>query len=291
MNKGIYFLILVILWGCERKIDLDLNDTEPKLVVEANIENGTAPVVVLTKSTGYFSKITPEILSGSFVHNAEISISNGVKTHVLKEYQLPLPGGYSFYYYSIDSSNLSTAFLGELNTSYSMTIQSEGEQYQSSTTIPDLNKQVDSLFWRPADGGSDTNRVKILVRVTDPPGYGDYIRYLTKINDQPEFLAPSPSVYDDLFVDGTSYEVQLDEGFDRNSDSSSRKFLRGDTVTFKLSGINKQTFDFWRTWEFAQASVGNPFSSPTKVIGNISNDALGYFAGYATQYHTIIIPE
>jgi len=42
---------------------------------------------------------------------------------------------------------------------------------------------------------------------------------------------------------------------------------------------------------FNLQSVGNPFSSPGKVIGNISNNALGAFCGYAAQYRTLIIPK
>jgi hypothetical protein len=41
--------------------------------------------------------------------------------------------------------------------------------------------------------------------------------------------------------------------------------------------------------EFGYQSIGNTFSSPTKVIGNISNGALGAFCGYAAFYKTIII--
>ena len=68
-------------------------------------------------------------------------------------------------------------------------------------------------------------------------------------------------------------------------------FDKGDTVVFKLSNIDRSTFEFWRTMEFSYSSVGNPFSSPTKVLGNISNGALGYFGGYASQYRSIIIPR
>jgi hypothetical protein len=42
--------------------------------------------------------------------------------------------------------------------------------------------------------------------------------------------------------------------------------------------------------EYSYSSIGNPFSSPTKVLGNI-NGALGYFGGYAAQYETIIVPQ
>ncbi len=43
--------------------------------------------------------------------------------------------------------------------------------------------------------------------------------------------------------------------------------------------------------EYSYQSIGNPFSSPTKVRGNISNGALGYFGGYAVQYIGITIPD
>ncbi len=43
--------------------------------------------------------------------------------------------------------------------------------------------------------------------------------------------------------------------------------------------------------EFAYQSIGNPFASPNKVLGNMSNGALGAFSGYAAFYKTITIPE
>jgi hypothetical protein len=131
-----------------------------------------------------------------------------------------------------------------------------------------------------------------MVKATDPPGYGDYVRYFTKRNRGP-FLPGFNSVFDDLFIDGTTYELQVEPGVDRNTKikEDDRFFNRGDTVTFKLSNIDKATYDFWRTMEFSYQSVGNPFSTPVKVLGNISNGALGYFGGYASQYRQIIIPQ
>jgi hypothetical protein len=81
--------------------------------------------------------------------------------------------------------------------------------------------------------------------------------------------------------------------FDKNLEfaDSLSNFKRGDTVTIKLCNIDKGTYDFWRTYEFSFQSIGNPFSSPTRILGNISNDALGYFGGYGAQYRTVIIPK
>ena len=284
--------VVFLLVACEKKIDFTLREGTPRLVVEATIENGQPPMVILTRSIGYFSGLTPQLLVNNFVHGAEVTISNGSRTHKLKEYPVPAGNGITFYYYSIDSANLATAFTGELNKSYSLHILAEGKEYTSSTTIPRITKQIDSLWWKPAPATSDTTKAVVMVKATDPAGFGDYIRYFTKINTHGSFLPPVNSVFDDLFVDGTTYEVQIQPGIDRNSDSAEYNFFkRGDTVTFKIANIDKTTFDFWRTWEYSYASIGNPFSTPTRVLGNISNDALGYFGGYAAQYRTLIIPH
>ena len=284
--------LLIVLIGCEKKIDFTLKEQSEKLVVEATIENGQPPMIILSKSVGYFSKITPEILAQTFVHNADVFISNGTLTHKLKEYSRPLGNNIIFYFYSIDSSNLSTAFMGQLERSYSLRIVAEGKEYTSITTIPKITKRIDSIWWKKPQVTTDTTKAILMVKATDPPGYGYYIRYFTKRNSEPFYPALN-SVFDDLFVDGTTYEIQVDRGVDRNAPRQDDEdfFKRGDTVTLKLSNIDKATYDFWRTMEFSYATVGDPFSTPTKVLGNISGGALGYFGGYASQYRTIIIPQ
>ncbi len=278
--------------ACEKAVTFHLNETDSKLVVEATIENNQPPLVNLSKTVGYFSKIDPTILQNSFVHNAEVYVSNGTLTHKLKEYTINFGNGYSGYYYSIDSSNLASAFVGQLNHTYSLRILAEGKEYTAVTTIPQITKRIDSLWWKPAPPGNDSDEVEVMVKATDPPGYGDFIRYFTKRNSEP-FYAGLNSVFDDQVIDGTTYNVQVERGWDRNTNSGDRTsfFIKGDTVIFKLSNIDKATFDFWRTMEYSYSNIGNPFSSPAKVLSNISNNALGYFGGYASQFRTIIIPR
>jgi Domain of unknown function (DUF4249) len=132
----------------------------------------------------------------------------------------------------------------------------------------------------------------MMIRATDRQGLGDYIRYFTKTNSEP-FYPGFNSVFDDQIIDGKTYTIQVDRGVNKNANNSdtSLYFRRGDTAVLKLCNIDKATFDFWRTFEFNFQSIGNPFSSPTKVVNNISNGALGYFGGYAAQYRTLVIPK
>ena len=288
----ILILSVLVLSSCEKAVKFKLDTVEAKLVVEATIENGQPPLVYLSNSMGYFSKIDQTTLANNFVHHADVFVSNGVLTHKLKEYALPVGSGNTFYYYSIDSANLVTAFVGQLNTGYTLRIIWEGKEYTATTHIPDITRHIDSLYWKQAPMNNDPAKVALMVKATDTPGYGDYVRYFTKRNSEP-FYPGLNSVFDDQVIDGSSYDIQVERGVDRNASRSDTYifFDKGDTVTLKLSNIDKATFDFWRTMEFTYASVGNPFSSPTKVISNISSGALGYFGGYASQYRSIIIPH
>jgi hypothetical protein len=293
MNKIIGAVFLLIFFSaCEKDINFNLKNSEDLLVVDANIENDRPPVVVLTKSLDFFSTLSPALLFNSFVRNADVTISNGVLTHKLKEYETKLGGGVTIYSYSIDSANLATAFTGTFNTRYTLNIKSEGKDYTASTMIPALTKKADSMWWKPAPFSDDTNNVVLMVRATDPPGLGNYIRYFTRKNNGP-FLPGENSVFDDQVINNTTYEAQVDPGVDKNNPIpfDSNYFKRGDTVTLKLCNIDKATYTFWSTWEFAFQSIGNPFAQPNKVIGNISNGALGDFYGYAAFYKTLIIPK
>ena len=291
MKQLILLTVLSILFlSCEKNIDFDLKYAEPVLVVDAQIENGQPPTVALSKSLSFFSAISIDLLANSFVHNAEVTMSNGTLTHRLKEYNVPVGNGYSIYYYGIDSTNLATTFIGEFNKQYNLTIKVDGQVYTSKTTIPALTKIFDSLWIKPPPANVDTSKRVLMVRVIDPPGLGNYVRYYTKKNSE-RFLPGFNSVFNDEVVDGTTYQGQVDQGVDRNLPAPTgdeKFFTRGDTISFKLSNIDKASFNFWNTWEFNQQSIGNPFSQPGKVIGNISNGALGAFCGYASKVATII---
>jgi hypothetical protein len=262
-------------------------------VVDGQIENGQPPIIYLSNSINYFGKISRDILAASFVRNAIVTVTDGTVTHKLKEYAVPIGGGFSIYYYSTDSSNLNTAVIGQFGKKYTLNIEANGKRYSSETNVPLLTKTIDSIWWVKAPRNPDTTRAILMIKVTDPPGFGNYIRYFTKVNGG-IFLPGANSAYDDQVIDGKTYEIQVDQGINRNDppeDEDYGYFKRGDTATVKLCNTDKATYDFWRTIEFSYQSVGNPFSSPVKVLGNISNGALGSFCGYAVQYKTLIIPK
>lgn len=285
-------VIACCLTACERDIEILPDRTSPKVVVDGEIENNRPPIIVISNSLNFFSTIDSTELANSFVHNATVTIREGSTVYPMKEFEVILSSGRRIYYYSNDPQNLNPLF-GRLGRRYELTITVGTETYRSETEIPLLTKTMDSLWWKQAPNNEDPKKVILMAKVTDPPGLGNYIRYFTSENNKP-FLPGLNSVFDDNIIDGKTYDIQVDKGVNRNEEIEFEEygfFNRGDTAVVKLCNINKSSYDFWRTWEFNLQSIGNPFSSPGKVIGNISNNGLGAFCGYAAQYRTLIIPK
>lgn len=298
MNGKKSFLIplagfLVMLVACEKTITPEVATQPAKLVVEAQVENGRQPLVILSNSLNYFSEIDSTMLLNSYVHDAKVTVSDGRKTVELREFRGVTASGVRYYFYSTSATPPYDTLSGIPGRSYQLSITTGGQQYTASTLLPVLAKTIDSLWWKKAPFISDTTNVILMARITDPPGLGNYIRYFTQVNNR-GFFAARNSVFDDQIVDGTRYDIQVDQAPERRDLPRSDDFgyfKRGDTATIRFCNIDKPSYEFWRTWEFNIASIGNPFSSPGKVLGNISNGALGAFCGYSVQYKTLIIPK
>jgi hypothetical protein len=292
----VWFLALVVsallLVSCEKEVEIVPRNLPPQVVVEATIENGMPPVVFLTSTLNYFATLSIPDLANSFIRNANIVVSDGTTSVKLKEYRVNV-GAANFYYYTVDSTNPAAIIIGKFETNYTLTINVDGKIYSAQTRIPKVDRKIDSLWWLPAPNNPDTNNVVVFSKVTDPKGLGNYIRYYTSVNDS-TFLPGPNSVFDDQVIDGTTYDVQIFRGINRNLEIDEVNFgyfKKGETVDIKLSNIDKATFDFWRTWEQNQSNIGNPFGVPIKILSNLSNGAIGYFGGYASQVERITIPK
>lgn len=287
---------LLVFTACEKEVNIKLNSGEPKVVVDGFIETNLPPVVVLTNSFSYFNKIDLSTLENAFIHDAVITVSNGVQEVTLKEYALDTGlNSNSYYFYSVDTADLAALlFVGQPEVVYTLKIETGGKTYESVTKIPAV-KPLDSIWYEapPIPVADLPNAMNVFVRYSDPDTPGNKIRYFTSRNGG-LFLPPFNSVYDDDVINGTSFTIGMVPGAVRTQElnfDSLTHFFRGDSIVVKWAAIDKASFDFWSTMEFSVGTVGNPFSSPVTVASNISGGALGVWCGYGTSYKTLIIPE
>ncbi len=283
-----FLLLVAILSSCEKNIDFNLKQQEPLLVVDGRIETGEYPIVFLSKSLGYFQTFSQQAILGSLVNDADVFITVGGTEQKMKLYNQVIAPGVAIPFYSSDTM-LPNPLRGIAGRAYTMRIVQGGKTYSSTTNIPNFNASLDSAWVVRRPNDPDTLSRNLFLRITDPAGRGNYVRYFTRTNSRP-YLPGENSVFDDQIIDGTTFDVQLSPGIDRNNpiSSDSNYFKKGDSISLKFCDVDKATYTFWNTWEFSYQSIGNPFAQPNKVIGNINNGALGAFCGYAVRYYNFV---
>ena len=305
--KYLYLLIIsVVLFSCEKDIDIDLPEADRQLVVEGSIEPGQPPFIILTKTEGYFSPVDLNSLQNSFVHNATVFVNNGTNNIQLTEIctdQLPdslLPTIAELIGVSLTSlktygfclyTTLDPLIFGEVGKTYSLTIESEGEALTSVTTIP-IPVPMDLYWYKDQPGYS--NYGYLWFKLNDPPEYGSAYRiYTQRKGKDSRFIPAHGSVFDDHFFNGLNFEAFIFRGLEQgstdpdDSGETSSYFKQGDTIIIKFCTIDQPHFQFWNSFEIAAFNNGNPFAAPATIKTNIEG-GLGVWGGYGVAYDTLV---
>lgn len=294
MKAGRLFIWMVlsvfVFIACENEITLDLPEPEDLIVVDASIYEDSVAVVVLSRNFSFFgtSALGPE--ADIYVGGATVTLSSEGESIELTELNVPIV---------IDSTgttitatfyaDINGEMIGEVGKTYSLTVEAEEKVITASTSIPEI-LPVDSIWWIP-NVINDTLWGRVYSTISDPDTLGNYYRYFTRRNDEPLY-AGLGSVFDDKVINGTSLDLPIDRGYDRQAAldfSTYGLFEPGDTVLLRLCGIDEDTFNFWLTLE-NNSNSGGPFASPTVVDSNIEG-GLGIFAGYSVDDTYIILTE
>ncbi|MBP9881409.1 MAG: DUF4249 family protein, partial [Chitinophagales bacterium] len=80
--------MLLMLSACTTDITLDIPAPEPKIVVEGTIEPGLPPIISLTSTIPFYGEVNFNELDNFYVHDAQVTVSDGVNTVELVEYCL-----------------------------------------------------------------------------------------------------------------------------------------------------------------------------------------------------------
>lgn len=277
--------LLVMLIACRKDVTVKLPEYKQKLVVEASIETGLNPVVLLSTSVPFFGSFDLTAPQNAFVKGAFVTVSDGIQTDTLKEL---IPGlGYAY---------TGTKLTGQQGRSYTLRIKYGEIDCSLSSSI--LNPvKLDSLYfkWEQDSLGF------IWQRFNEPPGLGNNYRWFAKrLNAKYKdnfYAAPLFSAFDDKFVDGKGFDFSYDRGPQPDNiqawrDEPNRSYFRvGDTVVVKFTHIGRNEYLFWDTYYQNKASNSNPFSAPVNIrnmyVGR--EDVFGSFTAYSPSFDTLVI--
>lgn len=304
-------LIITIFSSCTKEVLVDIPEGQEKLVVDGRIETGEPPVVLLTRSNNIYDETSGSLLLESLVSGATVTVSDGTNSIVLDEIcsqSLP-PGSEEAIasFLNIDPEELAqvnicfysttnTAIYGQVGRTYSLEVDFEGQKYNSTTKILQPH-QLDSLYWKEDADNADNGFS--WMTLSDPAGQFDaYFWECRRINLNSEgmpiddrYRATFNPAFDDAFFDGLTFDFAYENpsNFNPETPNNERGFYqRGDTVVVKFSKIDKPVYEFMEMKYTQLQTGGSPFATPSNLPSNISNGALGVWAGYSPVYDTLV---
>jgi hypothetical protein len=274
-----YFLSLaaatLLMWGCTEKIDIQLDSSYTRLVVEGAITTDTmAHTVKLTTTSSYFYNQTSPVVSG-----ATVTISDGLNTWPLTETQ---PGTYS----------TTSDVYGIPNHTYTLKIVlnepvNGHADYEASSLLRPI-VTMDSIALKfHSDWGKD-GFYEVQCYVLDPPTTDFYMFDVFKNDTLVTDTINEKSVVDDQLYNG-NYTNGIGVGY-FNQHRADQKLIPGDVVKLEVSSLTSDYANFiWAVQTEVNGQTPLFSGPPANITGNVNNGAVGFFAAYSvTRARTVV---
>jgi Domain of unknown function (DUF4249) len=269
-ENALHIILLLISFlvfpGCQKVINVDLNQATPRIVIEGLINDRRGPYsVTISKSGSYFNQPALPFVSGASI----IITDNTGLNDTLKEVAAGI-------YITLKTRGLP-------GRTYTLKVISDNVEYTGTTTMPS-HVNIDSLTLVKRDsprfdfGGNPRNDTHFDIHCFfKDPEEKNFYRVKVFKNDSTN--TESYRLYDDQYTNASETELRVANA------------TAGDTFRIELLSIDKQTYGYYRTLE--DLLFTNPFfgSTPANPNNNLNNGAMGYFGACAVSSKTIIITD
>lgn len=273
----ILFLISILAVSCTERIDINLDESYTRLVVDGSVTTDTmAHKVVLSYSSSYFYNQPAPPVTG-----ASVSITDGTKSFDLTE---DIPG----VYITEPTMHALPGKTYTLNIKLANAIGGQTDYTATSTLYAISPLDSVNLLFHPDWSENGIWEVKCYVQ--EPPTV-DFYRFMILKNHKiltdtlDEWFVTDDKFFNGSYTNGATV-AYLDQG------SPTEGLMQGDTVTVEVNSIGKDYFNFVIEAQ-AELRGSNPLFSgpPANVKGNISNGAVGFFSAYSATRTYAITPE
>lgn len=274
-------LFLSVCFGCEKEIELKVNNIDKNLVIEGYVTNEPGPYYIRVTRTGDY--YTPNVFEG--VPNATLVLTETGPDGIALVDTLSVTD--SLFDYGINGKKYGGFYRTNKITQsrarsvYHLKVVADGKTYEATSGLPDYIF-LDTVLVRYVPVAESALRKKgfyITAVGKEPDTLGNNYRLKAYRNDsllkQPDYL-----IGDDKLVNGLPIIRELPWNFQD-----------GDTVSIELLALNTPTFKFYQGLS-RQLFAGSPFAPPGEnVKGNISGGAMGFFAAYCVNTHRLRIKK
>lgn len=261
--KNILFIILcsVFMLACEKEIEVDLNTTNPQLVIEATLDNQQDTATVrLTRSVNFSDANDFPAVSGALV---VITDSEGT-SYPLTE---TAPGIYQ-----------NTGLRGVVGYTYFLSVTTpDGQIFTAESTLPapvpfdGVDFLVRGAFQPGGNSDSDTTFFAI-PRFFDPADEPNQYRFTQTVNGlrDHEIIVRNDNVFNGKVNEQPIFSPDLD-------------IYRGDTLRVEMMCIDQSVYNYFFSLSQSIGNGPNASATPANPVSNIQGGALGYFSAYSLQ--------
>ena len=243
----IALLGVLLFSSCEKYIELDLEQGDPKVVIEANMSDLNPVTAIVSRSSEFFQ--------GEFdpIEDALLVLSDDL-------------GNKDTLLYTQSGIYVGSR-IGQVGGTYTLNVIADGQLFTASSYL-NASVPIDSIKYEAEESefpGQEGKYVKFWYK--DIPGQRDYYRIQYYYDDVIEIGPNSIRISTDVFDDGLVNEVTT-----RDSVGVGVK------VEARLFKITEQTFDYLNTLQDIVSQQPGGSGVPQNPIQVWSNGALGYFS-------------
>ena len=256
--------LIMILASCTKIVEIDLNETDPKIVVDAYAQEETMVDHRLEKIYAKFTK------SMSIYEDTYPQAYNNLEVYATNDqgdsYKLDWNAFDSSYSYESIISNLDDEVID-----WTIETSIENVDIKAKTSIPNYVK-IDSILAVKLPFGPPVDGLSPIVFFTDLPGEANYYRFRLTING--ELVAG-------LFI-------TRDDGFDGKQivyPFMNISVTKGDVMKITLLAIDEFSFEYYKV--IMQNMGGGFTAAPGNPYSNIEGkNTIGIFTGQTISEQT-----
>lgn len=273
MRQIVLIIFAILAMGCIKEADSDTGYRQ-RLVVDGAIESGRGAVVSLSLNTPFSDSYDEDDFRDMVVRWAKVTVRHGEESEVLI--------GRSNSDYPTRFIYTGSDIIGQSGESYDLIVEYSGRVWYASTTIPE-----------PAELGEI--RVEMLcdtlctISATLPP-IATPCAVDCALGDSRYYAPTLLGVYN---KSNKPRQITISRPLDNlyRTDYMTSFHLR-DTVALRLRTMNEFSYEYWSLWENNVINSVNPiFPAVDNLPTNISDDAIGIWAGYGRSTYPLGVLE
>lgn len=281
MDIKYFILLLLVIVGCSKEVDIEQPAYKSKIAVDGWIEDNGFVQVILTRSSPFLTDYDSASIRNTFLNYAKVTVTTGSgESEVLTLFKMDefFP---PFIFRSI-------RIQGKPGETYHLKVEASGETVTASTTIPEP-PLVNAIRMKALTDTTATIEAQILDRADEDNYY--YTEIYTRGFDT-RFHPSSRPLFTDESFSGQMASVTIGRtnqpdplgihNIDFKRNIPPREYAITDTVLVKISCLDRASFRVLNAIYLDHLSNDNPFSFVDKKTTTNIEGGIGRWTGKAS---------